>query len=319
MAALVPDRADWFLEVHGLPRPDWDAINSWVERSVPESNREDAWQQCVRHWLERLRVRLGGDYVNVESANFQLLSDLGAAERNKVLSLLETTRSRIARVLGDPSVPEAYGKYVVLRFGEADDYYRYIAHFEPDGEYAGSAGMFIGSAGYQHVAFAQSWNAAEERRIVVHELAHNLVAHLPLPSWLNEALAMAFETDIAGDTPEPLTRELASRHREYWTAETIQEFWAGKSFADVEGQELAYSLSRILLNLIYIEIRPSEGEFRRFVSSADWADAGAAAAKEYLDIPLENLAADFLGPGDWTPRPESWNREAKDDSPTHPY
>ena len=318
MPVLVPDRDEWFLEEHGFPHPDWEAINSWIDRSVAKSDLEDASQQSARHWLERLRVRLGGDYVHLESANFHLLSDLPPEESNKVLSLLETTRSRIARVLGDPSDPEAYGKYVVIRFGEADDYYRYIARFEPDGEYAGSAGMFVGSAGYQHVAFTQSWNADEERRILVHELAHNLVAHLPLPSWLNEALAMAFETDIAGGTPEAVTRELAARHRDYWTPDTIQEFWAGKSFGDVDGQELAYSLSRILLNLIYIEIRPPEGESRRFVLSATWTDAGAAAAREHLDIPLENLVAAFLGPGDWTPRPESWNQEAKGDFPAHP-
>ena len=308
MAVLVPDRADWFAEEHGFPHPDWEAINSWLEQFVAESDLENAWQQCVRLWLERLRARLGGDYVDLESANFHLLSDLSPTESNKMLSVLEMTRSRIARVLGDTSARDTCGKHVVLRFGETDDYYRYIAHFGPDGEYAGSAGMFIRSAGYPHVAFAQSWDAAEERRIVVHELAHNLVAHLPLPSWLNEALAMAFETDIAGGTPEPVTRELAARHREYWTAETIQEFWAGKSFGDVDGQELAYSLSRILLNLIYIEIRPAEREFRDFVLSADWADAGAAAAKEHLDIPLENLVAAFLGSGDWMPRPEFWKQ-----------
>ena len=169
--------------------------------------------------------------------------------------------------------------------------------------------MFVGSAGYQHVAFTQSWSADDERRTLVHELAHNLVAHLPLPLWLNEALAMAFEADIAGGTHEPVTRELAARHREYWTAETIQEFWIGHSFSDVEGQELAYSLSRVLLHLIYTEVRPPEGHFRRFVLTADWADAGAAAAQEHLEIPLENLIAAFLGPGDWMPLPESWEQE----------
>jgi hypothetical protein len=318
MAVLVPNRDDWFVEEHGFPHPDWEAIHSWIERSVAKGDLEDAWQQSARHWLERLRVRLGGDHVNLESANFHLLSDLPPAESNKVLSLLETTRSRIARVLGDTSAPEAHGKHVVLRFGEVDDYYRYIAHFGADGEYAGSVGMFVGSAGYQHVAFAR-WNTDEERRTLVHELAHNLVAHLPLPLWLNEALAMAFETDIAGGEHEGVTRELAGRHRDYWTPETIQEFWIGRSFSDVEGQELAYSLSRILLHLIYTEIRPPEGEFRRFVLSADWADAGAAAAEEHLEISLENLVAAFLGPGDWMPRPEAWDDEEKPESPGDAY
>ena len=314
MPVIVPDRDDWFDEEHGFQHPRWDAVDSWIRASIPEDAFEEAWQQCTRRWLERLQARLGEGYSTVESTNFHLLSDLPAESRDKSLALLEATRSRIARVLGDISPPAAHGKHVVLRFAKADDYYAYISHFDLDGEYAGSSGMFLSSAGYEHVAYTQSWSAEQERAILVHELAHNLVSHLPLPPWLNEALAMAFEADISGIAHEGLTRELAARHREYWNGETIQEFWTGASFSDVDGQELAYSLSRVLLHLIHTEIRPAEGEFREFVLRANWADAGSAAAKEHLQIPLENLVAAFLGPGDWVPRPELWKQDRKDEA-----
>ncbi|MDQ3253721.1 MAG: hypothetical protein M3R15_07400, partial [Acidobacteriota bacterium] len=92
--------------------------------------------------------------------------------RGKVLAMLESSRTRICRVLGATAPSEANGKHVVLRFTLADDYYAYISHFLRDGEFAGSAGMFL-SDGYDHIAYVESWSADEERRTLVHELAHN--------------------------------------------------------------------------------------------------------------------------------------------------
>lgn len=312
MLTRVPDRDEWFSHADTFPRPDWEAVNSWIETSVATEQLGDAWEEAMRHWLHRLCARLGGAYGTAESQNFHLLCNLPGTARVDTLRLLETSHARISHVLGEIEPSEAQRKHVIIRFAELDDYYAYISHGDPDGAFAGSAGMFISSGGYEHIAYAQSWNTEAERRTLVHELVHALVARLPLPIWLNEALAMAFEADIAGSAHEPLTRELAARHREYWTASTIQDFWLGRAFSDVDGQELSYSLSRVLLHLIHTEICPPEGEFRSFVSCADWTDAGSAAAKEHLDIPLENLVAAFLGPSDWEPRPELWEHNPGD-------
>ena len=73
--------------------------------------------------------------------------------------------------------------------------------------------------------------------------------------------------------------------------------------------EASYSLARILLNLIHTELRPKDGNFRRFVLRSDWGDAGAIAAMEHLEIELQDLVATFLGPGDWAPRPLTWRVE----------
>lgn len=314
MALLVPDRDDWFDETAGFPRPDWGAVHGWMRVFAGEADANEAWQQVARHWLGRLRAALGENYALAESANFHLLSAQEPVARSRTLEFLERARSQIHRILGDISPKGAVGKHALIRFSDTERYYAYISHFHADGTYAGSSGMFLRD-GYQHVAYPQSWSADEERRTVVHELTHNLLAHLPLPPWLNEALAMAFETDIGGGGHEPLTRELAARHREYWNAATIQAFWRGESFGDVDGQELAYSLSRILLNLIHTEVRPPQEEFRRFVLRSDWGDAGRSAAREHLGIELADLAACFLGEGDWTPEPKTWRRrpEHEDD------
>jgi hypothetical protein len=308
MATTVPNRDDWFEDDYGFPRPNWNAIDGWMRVYVADAQMEGAWQQVVRHWVSRLRDRLGGDYAVVESENFVLLAEADAKWRANLLSFLERARAQVHRVLGELRAPKSYGKHVILRFTSDRDFYHYLSHFHRDGEYAGVGGVFL-SGGYHHIAYPRCWTEVEEGKTLVHELTHDLLAHLPLPPWLNEALAMAFEKDLAGP-PEPLTRELARRHREYWNEKTIQEFWFGRSYSDPEGQELAYSLSRVLLDLIHTELRPSPDEFRSFVLRADWSDAGAVAVREHLHEELENLVATFLGPGDWTPKPKEWKPSA---------
>jgi len=309
MATTLPDRDDWFQHAHGFPRPNWGAINGWLRAFARRAEYHELWLQFTRLWLERLRAGLGGNYAVAESENFHLLSELAPKGRDTLLAFCEAARTRIDRVVGEIDEAETHGKHLILRFTDTDDYYAYISHFHADGEYAGSGGMFLRD-GYCHIAFPQSGSDGEDRRVLAHELTHNLLVSLPLPPWLNEALAMAFESDLAGGTQGALTPELAAEHRAYWDAATIQEFWLGASFSNVEGQELAYSLSRVLLNLIHNDIRPPHEEFRRFVLRADWGDAGAIAAREHLDIALENLVASFLGPGEWAPRPKSWPSES---------
>ena len=318
MPLSIPNRDDWFDDVDGFPRPNWGTIDGWMRVFVAKSELDDAWRQWARHWLWRLRGRLGGDYDVVESENFHLLAELAPEARTKALSFFERARSHICKVLVGIAPAEAHGKHVILSFTEHDDYYAYIAHFYPHGTFAGSGGIFVHDC-YCHIAYPQGLSPDADRRTIIHELTHNLLAHLPLPHWLGEALAMAFEADIGGGGNEPLSRELAARHREYWNRKTIQEFWQGKSYSDVDGQELAYSLSRILLNLIHTDLRPPAAEFRKFVLRADRGDAGATATREHLGVELESLVASFLGPGEWAAHPNTWrrgsNEESGEDSP----
>ena len=169
-----------------------------------------------------------------------------------------------------------------------------------------SGGMFL-SDGYTHVATFDRPDPNTIGQVLVHELAHNLTCHLPQPTWLGEALAMFFECDIVGGTQRTLA-DLVEKHREFWNAETIQRFWRGDSFWALEGHDVSYSLADTLFRLIRTDIQPSPESFQRFVLAADWNDAGDAAARDYLGISLENLAATFLGPGDWRPKPATWKR-----------
>jgi len=234
-----------------------------------------------------------------------LVSSLDEAARLRMLQFLERSRARLVQTLGDVAWTDGIGKHVVLRFASLDQYYPYIAHFYSEGEHATSGGMFLRN-GYAHIAYYEQLTMDSERVTLAHELAHNLVAHLPLPSWLNEALAEAFDADLAGGRFAAVDRELHAEHEAYWNADAIQEFWMGKSFHVPEGQRVAYSLAQVLLDIINREVRPKPEEFRRFVTQATWHDAGEAAAQEQLEVGLGEIASVFLGEGDWSPRPETW-------------
>ena len=297
-AVPVPDRDAWFVEANGFPRPKWQSIYGWL-RAFRQGGSHEDWVQVSRHWLGRLRDRLGGDYTAAESANFLLVSDLSGAGRDAELRFLEQSRAQILSILGEIADPHARGKHVVLRFSEHDDYYAYLAHYYGEGTHATSGGILL-TDGYAHIAYP-AITPGDDRRALAHELTHNLLVHLPLPPWLNEALAMLFEVQLGGGGYPPLDAEMVGRHQDHWTRETIQEFWRGDSFHDVDAQELSYSLARILLSNLQTSIRPEPEHFRRFVLSADWSDAGAEALREHLDGELVQLVSGFLGPGDWAP------------------
>jgi hypothetical protein len=233
MFSTAPDFKAWFPNVEGFPRPDWEAIDAWIDKNVSVDRLDDAWQAITREWLQRICARLGRSYVVAESQNFHLLSELDEPKQTDLLSFLERVRARILRQLGDIHLPKSLGKHVILRFSDDEDYYRYIAYFDSEGEYAGSGGCFFGD-GYSHIAYSHRDDLGADRATLVHELTHNLLVSFPLPTWLNEALAMAFERDMSAYATPLLTRELAEEHRAYWNPQTIEEFWCGRSFSQVE-------------------------------------------------------------------------------------
>jgi hypothetical protein len=255
--------------------------------------------------MARLRDSLGGNYTVAESEQFHLVSALDPKARDRMLLFLEEARANLLRTLGDVAHTDGPGKHVVLRFTDTDDYYAYVSYFYPDGEFATSGGMFLGS-GYCHIAYPEGYNMDMERETIAHELAHNLLVDLPLPAWLNESLAEAFMADLAGRKSAAVDRDLMADHRAYWNAQTIQGFWTGLAFSDVEGQQVSYSLAQVLLDLIHRELHPDPDAFRRFVKQSDWNDAGEAAAREQLGTGLGEIVSVFLGPGDWSPKPATW-------------
>jgi hypothetical protein len=74
--------------------------------------------------------------------------------------------------------------------------------------------------GYGHVAlYEHEWGDLDSD--FVHEVTHAYVNHLPLPTWMNEAIAMRMETLVTGLSRFELDRELFARHQKHWNQETL--------------------------------------------------------------------------------------------------
>jgi hypothetical protein len=311
MPVSVPDRQEWFSEDAGFEHPSWPAIEQWIEAHVPPKELNDAWIAVARHWLQRIRKRLGDTFHLAESENFHLLSALDPRRKKATLRFLESALGSIRTSLGDLASTDYFGKHACIVFQDEDRYYRYISHFFPDGEHAGSGGMCLGGD-YTHIV-VPSDEVGQLQRVLVHELSHNSVVHLPLPVWLNEGVAMILEEAVSGSVAYTLDRETADRHRAFWDAATIQQFWEGSSWGLIgDGNELSYGLAQILMRIFYEDVRPGPEKFRDFVRDARSEDAGQQSMRKHFDLSLGELAAEFLGDGDWEPQPAKWTNLPND-------
>jgi len=301
-----PDISGYLSTVRGFCYPDWGAIWDAIADRVPEAEWNAAWEHAARCWVGKLRDHLGGGYGVFETPNFILLSDAPERVVKDACRSCEDALKRILAALGGVARDEGYGKHVVLMFSRIADYYGYISHFYAEGEHPSSGGVCISGGGYVHFAFPSVDHTAY-RTVLVHELTHACLKHLPIPTWLNEALAMRMERALCGTDNFRLDRETYGKHRDYWDEESIQWFWSGESWEFAgEGFSLAYDLAQVLWKKIETDLGAPPEAMLEFVSVADASDAGEAAFGEVFDLSLGDLVEDFLGEGCWAPDPTKW-------------
>jgi hypothetical protein len=293
----------------GFSRPDWNVIRKTVVETVGPEELHQAWSEVALQWVIRLRGELGGHYHVTQSNDFILLCALGKDETRRILNFADRALVVIREQLKDVAWRDFQGKHVILLFDDEDDYYQYHALYWQEGVNVRSGGLFI-DKGYAHIAMGYGYGSAV-RTIIAHELAHNCVAHLPLPTWLNEGVAMRVEGFVTGRTESLPTSERIDEHRNFWTKERIQYFWAGDSFYDPDAQSLSYSLAEILLQMLVGD----HNRFLEFLRHAHYDDAGQTAVLDCLGINLGDAVATFLGPGDWRPYRKAmvdiWNPPAE--------
>lgn len=284
-----------------MPIPDWNR-QPWPEAGEDQALHRLANGQAAA-WLDAMIAALPGQYARAESDNFMLLSALEPRPTRVLLDYLERSRRRVLATLPDIAAGKGHGKNVVMVLGDEDSYYQYVSNYgssssEPE---AYSGGMFI-DAGYGHFVFSQGTFESMER-VVVHELTHCLVRHLPIPAWLNEGLAVNVEHRFVPQRPRYQPHERRYLFGRFWNASTIQEFWSGKSFLRPDdGQPLSYELARLL-----VELLDKDHELlTRFCAAARYEDGGEEAAMSVLGASLDELAGVVLGVGDWKPQPPSW-------------
>jgi hypothetical protein len=284
-------------EEEGFRHPDWEIVSNFIKSTVPVGEQPDAWKVVSRQWVGVIKKSLGIEYVIYQSKNFLLLTVKSPESAKYWLTVAEHALLRIRDYLGELAWRWTNGKHVMLFFDDLDHYYRYISYFYPEeGQFAASGGIFL-SRGYCHSAYPPQRDYTAP---LVHELTHLSLVGLRVPTWLNEGLAVTTEFAVSGIKAIPLTREEFEKHREYWNKISIQNFWSGKSFSQPDqGSELSYSLAEVLVGNISEE-HPQT--FHAFVQSAKLGDGGEAAAREYLEISLGDVAAAFLGDGEWAPK-----------------
>jgi hypothetical protein len=285
-----------------MPIPDWPRV-AWPEQADAAGHDAHA-NALAAAWLDELATRLPGAH-RLESADFMLLSTLAPRPAATLLAYLDKSLKRLLHILPGIALDEGHGKSVVLVFDNEEDYYGYVSnygtastHDEPEGL---SGGMFI-DAGYGHFVFpAGSFDQMEP--VVVHELTHCLVRHLPLPAWLNEGLAVNAQERFCPRPPRYRADELQDLFSRFWNSDTIQEFWSGKSFLRADdGQPLSYELARLLVEQLGRDYDLLAG----YCLAARQDDGGAAAASPVIGVALGELAGSVLGPGSWEPDPSRW-------------
>lgn len=288
----------------GFPHPDWDGVYEWID-SLPEDGRAAAWLDCERGWLHQLREALGPHYRLHESDRAFVLTAQPPREAAATLAFVGATERRVQQMLEELAGPSDWGREILVVFEDQDDYYRYVSRFYPEeGEFAMSSGMFV-SVGCGHFV-VHGEDLANFEPVIAHEMTHSQLAHLPIPAWLNEGMAVNAEerlTRIGADIWK--IRHLEARHRTFWDVGKIQEFWSGAAYLRPdEGNELAYDLGRVIVN----GLSNDWPGFKRFAAAAHLSDSGASAAHALLGLDLGEFVRHYLGQeeGTWGPDPSAW-------------
>jgi hypothetical protein len=301
----------------GLPTLDWQAVGEWLLAVPDPAEQARAFAAAERAWLAHLRDALGPNYRLTQRGNALLLSSEPA---RATLDFMTRAAQRIARVLDGLTQPDdEWGQDILIVLDDEDTYYRYVArYYAEDGTYATSGGMFINDGCGHFVTCKDDLYAIEPT--IVHEMTHASLAHLPLPLWLNEGLAVNTEHRLA---PRPGERGVGSvmqqrhqQHRNYWDAARMQQFWSGALFGDTgDGRMLSYNLAALLVG----QFARDWNRFRAFVLAADAADAGQAAALAHLGLGLGEAVGALLECPDmaaaWQPNAEQWSADVAENAP----
>lgn len=298
-----------FSTEHGFPVADWGKVQAWVD-ALPEAQRAAAWAACERAWLLHFRDALGPGFHLDESDSAAVLSSIEPRIARATLDSMSRSARRIGAVLDGIAAFPPWGKDILILLDDDESYYRYVSYYYPErGEFAFSGGMCINTGCVHFVSVKNELRQIEA--MIVHEMTHASVAHLPVPLWLNEGLAVNTERRLAGAARADRTPEqMHDKHRRFWSVTSIQKFWSGRSFDEPgDSNTLSYDLARIIVETL---AGRDWTAFARFVNDAKHDDAGAAAAHEHMGLDLGELVTALLErdtPKSWSPNPEKWRSD----------
>jgi len=312
------DFAGSLVAENDLPIPDWRSLTEWITKIPDAQEQAKAWANAELAWLAHLQAALGPQYHLARREGALLLSTLEPHVATATVHFMTKTLARIGNVLEGIAYSPEWGHDILLVFDSEDAYYRYVSRYYPeDGEFSFSSGMHI-SFGCSHFAtFKAELRAIEP--VIAHEMTHGCLAHLPIPAWLNEGLAVNTERRLCPPSVQQYTpQQLHWMHQHFWTHSRIQQFWSGESFhRPDEGSLLSYELAHIMVE----QLSSDWASFAAFANEADRDDAGAQAARKHLEVDLGAAVTAFFEfePSDeWAPNPGAWQSPAERGAPPGP-
>ncbi len=296
---------------NGVPVLDWQALQAWADAHGDETAAHAAIDQGRRAWLLHFRDALGPHMVLHESgdASAYILSSLEPRVLKATAGYVVATRRRVEKVLGGLARFPVQQKSILIVLDSEEDYYHYVSVYYPDGgEFSRSGGMYIHFGCPHFVAVRADLSAIEP--VIAHEMTHSALAHLGLPTWLDEGIAVNTEHKLAGaGRPLHTPHEVHQMHLRFWNPATIQEFWTGASFHRTDdGHLLSYELARVIVE----QMARDWEAFQAFVATAARQDGGAAAARAALGVDLGAYVGALLQVDDnagWAPHPACWGAQ----------
>jgi hypothetical protein len=309
--AILPDISEHLHIKEGFCYPDWLAIAAVIDEHLPESDWHAAWEKAAQCWMNRLRENLGGKYQVYEATKVLLLSEAPIHEIKEACGLFEDGLRQILERLDGVASDVGYGKHIVMMFTSLHDYYKYITNFYAVGDGPIPEGICLRGDIYTHYAFPPM-DYSSYRSVLVHELTHSCLGHLPIPLWLNEALAMRMQQVICSSDSFIIDQEIYERHVAHWNHENIQQFWQGDSwYIFNDNISYIYNLAQVLWRKIETDLNAPRSAILQFIVDAHYEDGGEAAFQNTFGLSLGDLVTDFLGDGTWAPEPAKWNHNSQ--------
>ena len=293
---------NFLTKIEGFPRLSFECLTTDGDGELSENLAQSFKRGEVHNaWISAISDQLGNEYLTYESNDFLLVSAADEKYISRFLKSMENIHYRINKALGELCVRREQ-KLAIFIIDDHDKYYEYISYYYPDeGSFARSSGVFLNDIVPHFVMPKEELNIVQT--VAAHELSHAMVAHLRLPLWLDEGIAVNMEASITGSNPFRLNQEKHAKHQAFWQAGEIQEFWSGESFSRPdEGNELSYQLAQLIARSLAEE----HDAFYQFVSSANRDDGGEKALLGSFGVSLGDIIENVFGEGDWKPKPESW-------------
>lgn len=165
-------------------------------------------------FLDRLIPGRQPDLRAVRAGRFLLISDVALDDAGGIAADLEALHDQVQSELRLPGIDEAVRVYIFARHTTFARYVRkhipYLARVETH-----RRGLFLLRNGVPHIFVVRDEHfTASLRHEFVHVVLNTSVPALPL--WLDEGLAMYYETLDDPDRRAELARQLAKRHARGW-------------------------------------------------------------------------------------------------------